>query len=267
MGLLFPSDRLDYQSDVKGFDRYRLVLEKDWAHFIVGGLLTTASFIPFALGMIIAILTSSLLVAIVAGVIGGMLFGPFMYALCDGIFRSLRQGKGPWMKNYFKAVKAGWKTACVPGMVFGLFLSAALFAGTAMLLWANVNPSLSTLVVFGLSLILAAMVFTTYWPQLVLFEQSNAIRLKNCALFCLRYFWSTFLVSLGQVIFWVFFVLLLPWSAFFLPLLGLWLVLFVSFFLLYERFNEAYGIESKIRQAFPGQMPVFKSDLDFHVTE
>ena len=40
-----------------------------------------------------------------------------------------------------------------------------------------------------------------------------------------------------------------------MPFLGVWFIWFVCFFLLYNDFNAAYGIEEKINQQFPEQTP------------
>lgn len=71
MGLFFPGDPIPANGRATGFARYREVLERDWTHFLIGGLITTAAFIPFGVGMRIAFVTSSFLIALAAGVIGG----------------------------------------------------------------------------------------------------------------------------------------------------------------------------------------------------
>ena len=50
-------------------------------------------------------------------------------------------------------------------------------------------------------------------------------------------------------------MLFLPWTGFLVPFLGVWFIWFVCFFLLYNDFNAAYGIEEKINQQFPEQTP------------
>ena len=58
-----------------------------------------------------------------------------------------------------------------------------------------------------------------------------------------------------QLVWWLLFVLFLPWTGFLVPFLGVWFIWFVCFFLLYNDFNAAYGIEEKISQQFPEQTP------------
>ena len=41
----------------------------------------------------------------------------------------------------------------------------------------------------------------------------------------------------------VVFVLFAPWTLLLLPVLGVWYILFLSQFLIYEQMDEAFGIE------------------------
>ena len=64
-----------------------------------------------------------------------------------------------------------------------------------------------------------------------------------------------FLPPMWALAWWLLFVLFLPWTGFLVPFLGVWFIWFVCFFLLYNDFNAAYGIEEKISQQFPEQTP------------
>ena len=97
--------------------------------------------------------------------------------------------------------------------------------------------------------------FTAFWPQVVLFEESNLHRLQNAVLFCLKYGRHVLGAAALQLVWWLLFVLFLPWTGFLVPFLGVWFIWFVCFFLLYNDFNAAYGIEEKINQQFPEQTP------------
>jgi len=99
------------------------------------------------------------------------------------------------------------------------------------------------------------MLFTAFWPQVVLFEESNLHRLQNAILFCLKYGKHVIGTAILQLGWWLLFVLFLPWTGFLVPFLGVWFIWFVCFFLLYSDFDAAYGIEEKIRQQFPEQTP------------
>lgn len=267
MGLFFPSDPIPANGRAKGFDRYREILERDWTHFILGGLVSTAAFIPFGIGMGIAFASSSFLIALTAGIAGGAFVGPFLYSLIDGIFRALRDAPGPWMQNYYRSVRKNWKSALLPGSVLGVFLSTVIFMGMQMFIWSEAAQTAGTVILVLTSLTLSAMLFTTYWAQLVLFEQSASARLKNCLLFGIKYFKKTFGTAFLQVLFWVIIALFFPWSGFILPFIGLWTILFLTFFFLYDSLNEAFSIEEEIKKHFPEQVPRYTEDIDFRIDE
>ncbi len=267
MGLFFPSDPIPANGRAKGFDRYREILERDWTHFILGGLFSTAAFIPLGIGMGIAFVSSSFLIALAAGIAGGAIAGPFLYALIDGIFRALRDAPGPWVHNYYSSVRKNWKSALLPGAVLGVFLSTVIFMGMQMFIWSEASQTAGTIILVLTSLTLSAMLFTTYWAQLVLFEQSASVRLKNCLLFIIKYFKKIFGTAFIQVIFWITAALFFPWSGFILPFIGLWTILFLSFFFLYDSFNEAFSIEEEIKKHFPEQVPKYTKDIDFRIDE
>ena len=102
------------------------------------------------------------------------------------------------------------------------------------------------------------MILSVWWPQIVLFDQKPGIQLKNCLLFCIKYFGKTLKSAAVQLLFWVVMVLFLPWSAFVVPFLGVWYVWYVSTFLIYEELDEAFSIEDRVWEAFPEQMPVYE---------
>ena len=42
-----------------------------------------------------------------------------------------------------------------------------------------------------------------------------------------------------------------------MPFLGVWYILYVSCFLIYDRLDNAFRIEEQIGEAFPEQIPVY----------
>ena len=129
-----------------------------------------------------------------------------------------------------------------------LFFGMVLFSGERL-------PGIGTMAVFLAGLLILLMLFTAFWPQVVLFEESNLHRLQNAVLFCLKYGRHVLGAATLQLVWWLLFVLFLPWTGFLVPFLGVWFIWFVCFFLLYSDFDAAYGIEEKIRQQFPEQTP------------
>ena len=79
-------------------------------------------------------------------------------------------------------------------------------------------------------------------------------------LFCIRYFFRVLGAAVLQAAFWAVMVLLLPWTGFLVPFLGVWYILFVAVFLIYDPLNDAFRIEEQICAQFPEQIPVYEDE-------
>lgn len=49
-------------------------------------------------------------------------------------------------------------------------------------------------------------------------------------------------------------------TGFLVPFLGVWYILFVAVFLLYDPLNDAFRIEEQICAQFPEQIPVYEDE-------
>ena len=221
-------------------------------------LLTLASFIPFGVGVGYSVLSESVLVLIPACIIGGMIFGQGLAAMYDLILRRLRDVESDWWICFKRSLRQNWQAALLPGALEGLFLGFLVFFG--MLVWWSGTVTPGTFVILIGGILLFTMVFSVWWPQVVLFNQSPVIQLKNCVLFCIRYFPRVLGVGVLQAAFWAVMVLLLPWTGFLVPFLGVWYILFVAVFLLYDQLNDAFRIEEQIFAQFPEQIPVYEDE-------
>jgi len=244
MAFWFPEDH-DYDETVRqtGFKRYKQLLSiRGWQWWKVN-LLTLLGFLPLAAGIWYAVAVSSVLVLIPCAILGGMIAGPFLAGMYDAVLRGLRDDPRPWLDNYRRAWRQNWKSSLIPGALLGLLLG--LYAFMAMLFWwAEASPSLGTVALYLFAFLLLLAVNTLYWPQMVLFEQSGLIRLRNCALFCIKYFWPVAGVSALQLAYWALFVLFAPWTLLLLPVTGVWYITFLAQFLIYDHLDEAFQIEN-----------------------
>ena len=243
----------DSRGRLTGIDRYQDVLGRCWKRFFLSGLVTLAGFVPFALGVGYAILSSSILVLLPAAMIGGAVAGPFVACLYDGILRALRDAPGSWRGNFRRAFRQNWRGALLPGALTGLFVGAAAFAGMMPFAWSSVWPTAGTICVYLFSWLLFFAISTLYWPQLVLFEQSNLVRLRNLLLFTLKYFWRVLGASALQLVFWLLMVLFAPWTLLLLPFVAVWFIQYAVLFLLYDKLEEAFRLEEQIAEQFPDQ--------------
>lgn len=244
MGMFIREDP-SYDESVRqrGFNRYKQLLSIRFGQWWKVNLLTLAGCLPLAGGIWYAIGVSSVLVLLPCSILGGMIAGPFLSGMYDAVLRGLRDNPLPWKDAWARSWKQNWRGSLVPGAVLGLM--SGLYAFMAMLFWwAETPPSLGTLLLYLFALLLLLVLLTLYWPQLVLFEQRPAIRLRNCVLLCVKHFWRVMGVGLLQLAHIVLLALFAPWSLVLLPVSGVWYIVFLSQFLLYEQMDRAFHIES-----------------------
>lgn len=248
MGLLIPEDR-EYSEDRRqvGFNRYKQLLSRHTKEWLVLNAITLLGALPLAAGILFSIAASSILLLIPASIVGGMIFGPFLAGLYDSILRRMRDDPMPWRMNYAKSWKQNALGSLLPGAVLGLLTGLYCFMGM-LFWWAAVPPTLSTIVLFLLSMVMVLSISNLYWPQLVLFNQRNSIRLRNCLLFVLQNFSKVLGAAVLQLLLLTFMLLFAPWTILALPVIGLWYPVFFSQYMLYDRMNEAYQIEEQYNQ-------------------
>ena len=256
MGLFFPDDEKRFTGvRAVGFARYKELLEKNFKEFFLVGFLALTFLIPYGLGMVYAILSKSILVALAAGVVGGAIAGPGIACMYDILLRRLRDNKDDWWACYKKSMAQNWKASLLPGAVTCVFLGLLIFSG-ALLWWAGPAISWGTLGLLLLSAVVYLAVASLWWPQVVLFDQRTAVRLKNAVGFLLFHLVRCLGVAVLQAAWWLITFLLLPWSAFLVPFLNVWYILFLAMFFLYRPMDEAFRIEEQINERFPGQIQI-----------
>lgn len=254
MGLFFTDDEKRFTSGrAVGFTRYREVLEGSFKEFFLVGFITLGFLLPFGLGMVYTILSSSALVALAVSVIGGAVSGPGVACMYDIILRRLRDDKSDWWVCYKRSMRQNWRAAVLPGVVQCLFLGSLIFC-CALLWWASLPVSLWTVATLFLSAVLFLMILSVWWPQIVLFDQRTGTRLKNTVLFILFHVGRVLGAAVLQAVWWTIAFLFLPWTAFLVPFLSVWYILFLAVFMLYRPMDEAFRIEEQINEKFPGQI-------------
>lgn len=247
MGLFVHEDPY-YDPTVRqvGFNRYKQLLSQYAFSWIKLNLLTVLGALPLAAGIGYAILSSSILVLIPLSILGGMIWGPLLAGLYDGILRGLRDAPESWWTAWRKSWQQNGRESLLPGAILGLLIG--MYAFMAALFWWSETPQTpGTLALYLFSGALFLLLNTLYWPQLVLFRQTTLNRVRNIILFTAKYFWRMAGVTLLQLVYLLVFVLLAPWTLLLVPILGLWYIVFLSQFLIYERMDQELGIEEKFQ--------------------
>ena len=249
MGLFIPDDpHINENERQTGFYRYRQLLNARFGQWWKVNFLTFTGFIPLTAGIIYAVVTSSVLVLLPCSILGGMIAGPFLAGMYDALFRGFRDDPMPWKDAYIRSWKQNWKGSLIPGALLGLMLGLYAFMGM-LFWWAETSPSLGTVALYLFSLLLVLVVNSLYWPQLVLFSQRAGVRLRNCMLFCIQYFWRVMGAGLLQLAYLALLVLFAPWSLLLVFVTGVWYILFLAQFLLYEQMDNAFHIEDLYDEA------------------
>lgn len=245
MGMFMPDDKyVDETKRQVGFQRYTQLMGRHWGDWLKMNMLTILGLLPLALGILLAIGSSSIVVLFPAAAIGGMIAGPFLAGAYDSLLRAMRDDPMPWWKSYKKSWKQNWKGSLIPGMIFGIMLGIFCFMGM-LFWWSSTGPTLATVLLLIFSATVTIVILQLYFTQLVLFEMSPVTRLRNALLFTIQNFWRVFGTALFQIGYWVIYLLFAPWTLIILPIVGIWYILFVSELILYSRLNEAFEIEER----------------------
>lgn len=255
MSLFFQDDEKRFTGVRQiGFARYRELLSKNWKSFLAVGFVTLLFFIPFTAGLVYAILSKSTLLALVFSLIGGMIAGPGLACLYDHVLRRMRNDQSEWWVAWKRAFRQNLKIAILTGVVQCGFVGMAVFVG-ALMIWGATPPSLGSIALVLLGSLFLSALLTIWWPLAVLFSQKPLIQLKNCILFILYHPGRMLGAAALQVAWWLLMLLLLPWTAFVVPVLGIWYITFLSMHIIYRSLNKEFKVEEQIRAAFPDNLP------------
>lgn len=247
MGLFVREDPY-YDPDVRqvGFNRYKQLLSRHAFSWIKLNLLTVAGALPLAAGIGYAVLSSSILLLIPLSLLGGMIWGPFLAGLYDGILRGLRDAPESWWAAWRKSWRQNGRESLLPGAVLGLLVGMYAFMA-ALFWWSSAPQTMGTIALTLFSGTLFLLLNTLYWPQLVLFRQTARNRMRNIILFTAKYAWRMAGVAVLQLLYAMVYVLLAPWTLLLVPVLGFWYIIFLSQFLIYAQLDQELGIEEKFQ--------------------
>ena len=250
MGLFVHEDPY-YDPDVRqvGFNRYKQLLSRHAFSWIKLNLITVVGALPLAAGVGYAILSSSVLALIPLSILGGMIWGPFLAGLYDGILRGLRDAPELWWPSWRKSWRQNGRESLLPGAILGLLIGMYAFMA-ALFWWSEAPQTPGTVALYLFSGVLFLLLNTLYWPQLVLFRQTALNRMRNIILFTAKYFWRMAGVTFLQLVYILIYVLLAPWTLLLIPVLGFWYITFLSQLLIYEQMDEELGIEEKFRASY-----------------
>lgn len=228
-----------------GYPRFEELLLNSGGNFFKAGLLACFSFLPFYIGLAIAVVSHQFPLMLLAAVLGGMIAGPQITGMADTILRAQRDEPGMWWLTYKDAWKKNWKASLAPGGLTGFLFGPLVF----MLLHLN-TQSLSIAVLLGLllSMLLIFSITTYLFPQVALFDMKLGPILRNAMLMTLRHPVRTLSAALLQAFYWGAFLAYYPISQVVLPLTGLWFPMFVGLSVVYTPMEAEFNLEELIKQ-------------------
>ena len=228
-----------------GYARFAELLLQNGGSFFKAGLLAGFCFLPFYIGLSVAIALHQFPMMIIAALLGGVIAGPSITGLTDTILRAQRDEPGIWWLSYKAAWKKNWKDSLVPGALAG-FLSASLIFGFVHL---NASAlSIPVLIGFAFSALLCLAVITYLFPQIALFDMPLRQVLQNALLLTLRHPRKTLGGALLQAIYWGLFLAYHPISQIFLPITGLWFPMFMGLSVIYPSMEKEFDLEALIKK-------------------
>lgn len=249
MGLFPRFDEAERSPDAPrktGLPRLWQILRRDIWDIFKAGFLALLGCVPFTAGVFFAAGTHAVLMALLAGLIGGAAAGPELCTLADTLLRSLRDDPVTGWKAYRRAWRRSAKAALLPGALGGVLLATQMFI-LAHAEAFQLNLPASMALVLGMLFLLGISLYL--WPQLALMELSLGQLIKNSALLFIGQFPRT---AAALAVLAAYILLCLRFFAFalsLLPVTNLWLPALPALFLVYPGLEQAFQIEEKFRGA------------------
>lgn len=227
----------------KGLGRVWELIMDNTSRFLLSNLICLACMIPCALGIFYALGQNSPLLLALAGLVGGMLFGPSYGAMSDGILLAVRDLPGDWWKKYRRAWRVNWKDALVPGGILGCVV-AVLTYEICSIQFDQLLPASMYICTIAAVVILLAF-FTFLWPQLVYTDLKLHQILSNCMMMMMAHPLVTLAATAVQVAYWGLLAWFFPYTIIFLPFTGLWLPNLLGLMIIYNQLNRDFKIEER----------------------
>ncbi len=227
-----------------GFARWCEILGRDFGALWLSGALALLALAPYLLGLYFAVAAHLPAAAILAGVAGGALAGPFLAALCDVWLRGARDEPVLWRETWTTALRRNAKQSLLPGMLCGTVVGLQVFAVYHLNYSSDTLPMLAVLL---LGLLLAFAFMAWLWAQVALFSDPLPVQIKNCVLLTLGYLLPSFGAAALGLAYTASMVLLAPVSFLALPITNLWLPAALLLGPIYTKLEKTFDLEASIR--------------------
>lgn len=219
------------------FARFWALLTGHVGALLGAGALAMLGSAVYAAGMMLAIDNHGLIIALIAGPLGGMLALPQLCGLADLTLRALREESDPWWPTYRRAWRQNVKGCLLPGALGGLLFGVQLFLFAH---FTRLELDLFLLIFMVIGVVLATAIATWLLLQLALVEVPLHRAFLNAVLLCLRYPLRTLGATLLQLVYWAFIVIAFPHTLVLFFLLNFWLPGLIVAMLLFKPLKEVF---------------------------
>lgn len=227
----------------KGLGRVWELIMDNTARFLVSNLICLICMLPCALGIAYALSENSPILLALAGLVGGMLFGPSYAALSDGVLLAVRDLPGAWWRKYLRAWRVNWKDALVPGGILGCLVAVLTYEFCTIKFEQRLPVSMYVCAIVAVVVLLAF--FTYLWPQLVYADLKLHQMLNNCMMMLLAHPLVSVAATLVQAAYWGLLLWFFPFTAILIPLTGVWLPNLLGLMIVYNQLNRDFKIEER----------------------
>ena len=193
----------------------------------------------------LSVMTHSLLVLMVAAILGGMIAAPQIVGMADTVLRSLRDEPGFWWHTYRRTWKINARASLIPGAVFGLIFGGEIFLYTHL---ASMQAGTGIITMLLLAVLLSLGVSNYIWAQIALLNLPFFTILKNGMFLFLAYLPVSLGATVVLAVYWGAVVLLFPISFPVLLLTNFWLPMVPSLLIVYTALDKSFEIEKTLKE-------------------
>lgn len=229
----------------RGVARLLEVLGRDMGPFFKAGFLAVLGALPYIVGVALSVMTHSLLVLMVAAILGGMIAAPQIVGMADTVLRSLRDEPGFWWHTYRRTWKINARASLIPGALFGLIFGGEIFLYTHL---ASMQAGTGIITMLLLAVLLSLGVSNYIWAQIALLNLPFFTILKNGMFLFLAYLPVSLGATVVLAVYWGAVVLLFPISFPVLLLTNFWLPMVPSLLIVYTALDKSFEIEKTLKE-------------------
>ena len=212
--------------------------------------------IPYFLLMFLFFQDGSFLFALAAIIVGGALIGPALCCMIDSCLRGLRDEGNLWGLAWKKSWRQNAKEAIGPGVVCAFFLTVQLVV-FELLTAEDTAGTFASWVVLFISILFVTTFLQYYFFQTCTMSLSAGTKLKNSILLFFQWLPRSIGAGLINTVCLLVLYAFLPYTIFFIVLIGFSLPLTASSLMLYAPFEKKFDLEAKIKDLHDQEEEIF----------